>query len=173
MARRIRPTPNANNRLPRRAFLADVGMGFTGLALGAMLQRDGVARASEGELWSPPTGQPHFTPKAKNVIWLFMVGGTSHMESFDPKPELTKYAGKTIAESPFAATLDSPYLKKNIREFVAGLHPVQPKLFELQVGYQKRGQSGIEVSDWWPHARGRSPPLSPRIRTSRCPPGWD
>ena len=89
-------------------------MGFTGLVLGAMLQQDGVARAAPAESaepWSPPTGHPHFAPKAKRVIWLFMIGGTSHLESFDPKPELNKYAGKTIGESPYKATLDSPFLR--------------------------------------------------------------
>ena len=80
--------------LTRRGFLADVGMGFTGLALGSMLFRDGVARA--GSL-----GDPHFAPKAKSVIWLFMVGGASQMDTFDPKPELNKWAGKTINESPY------------------------------------------------------------------------
>ena len=84
------------NSLSRRTFLADMGMGFTGLALGAMLHRDATAAHTA------PTGVPHFRPKAKSVIWLFMNGGVSHMESFDPKPELTKYAGKTIAETPFA-----------------------------------------------------------------------
>ena len=88
----------------RRDFLADVGMGFTGLALGAMLARDGVVRADAPADWQPPDGQPHFAPKAKSVIWLFMNGGVSHMESFDPKPELTTHAGKTIAQSPFADT---------------------------------------------------------------------
>src|SRR3954469_8725067 len=81
----------------RRMFLADLGMGFTGLALGAMLHRD--AQAAE---WASPKGLPHFPPKAKSVIWLFMNGGLSHLESFDPKPMVTKYAGKTIAETPFA-----------------------------------------------------------------------
>jgi uncharacterized protein DUF1501 len=137
-------------RFPRRAFLADLGMGFTGLVLGSMLQRDGVARASDATA-SLPAGLPHYAPKAKRVIWLFMIGGTSHMESFDPKPELTKYAGKTIAESPYKHTLESPHLKKNLRQFVEGLHKVQPKIFPLQVGFRKRGQSGIEVSDWFPH----------------------
>ena len=89
---------------PRRAFLADLGMGFTGLALGTLLQRE--ARAASSALWTPPDGRPHFTPKAKNVIWLFMNGGVSHIESFDPKPMLTKYAGKTIAETPFASVQD-------------------------------------------------------------------
>src|SRR5262245_17149720 len=132
----------------RRAFLADLGMGFTGLALGAMLHRDGIARADDG--WGPPDGKPHFAPKAKNVIWLFMVGGASHVESFDPKPELNVHAGKTIEETPYKATLDSPYLKKNLREFVAGLHKVHPKVYPMQVTYKKYGKSGIEVSDWWP-----------------------
>src|SRR5947209_12589479 len=96
-------------RIDRRAFLSDLGMGFTGRALGAMLHRDGVAKGDEARGWSPPDGRPHFTPRAKNVIWLFMVGGTSHVESFDPKPELGRYAGKTIAESPHKAVLDSPF----------------------------------------------------------------
>src|SRR5690606_19291944 len=105
-------------RQSRRGFLADVGMGFTGLVLGAMLQRDGIVRASEAAGWSPPSGLPHFAPKAKSVIWLFMIGGTSQMESFDPKPALNKHAGKTIAESPFKEVLDSPYLKKILHEII-------------------------------------------------------
>src|SRR5438105_10165007 len=80
----------------RRDFL---GTSFTGLALGAMLHRDGYA--SPGATWSPPNGKPHFTPKAKSVIWLFMNGGVSHLETFDPKPELNKYAGKAIAQTPY------------------------------------------------------------------------
>jgi hypothetical protein len=139
----------------RRAFLADVGMGFTGLALGALLARDGVARAGEGA-WSPPDAKPHFPPKAKSVIWLFMIGGTSHVESFDPKPALTTFAGKTIAETPFKAALDSPHLKKNVREVAAGQHKVMPKVYPLQVGFQKRGKCGTEVSGWWPHVGARA-----------------
>src|SRR5262249_36827670 len=96
----------------RRSFLADTGMGFTRLALGAMLFRDGVARAAPltprgrglgGE--GPPDGKPHFVPKAKAVIWIFLCGGVSHVESFDPKPELNKYAGKTIDDTPYKEVL--------------------------------------------------------------------
>src|SRR5437016_9184184 len=90
--------PGSLGRSNRRAFLADVGMGFAGLVLGKMLADDGVLRASDLRTWQPPDGSPHFTPKAKSVIWIFLVGGMSHMESFDPKPELNKWAGKTIAE---------------------------------------------------------------------------
>ena len=83
-------------RVNRRVFLADCGMGFTGLVLGAMMQRDGILRADAHGVWSPPDGKPHFAPKAKSVIWLFMLGGVSHVESFDPKPILNKYGGKSI-----------------------------------------------------------------------------
>src|SRR5258708_3348393 len=95
----------------RRTFLADVGMGFTGLALGAMLAQDGIVRADQASPWQPPDGRPHFAPKAKNVIWLFMNGGISHMESFDPKPTLTKFAGKSISETPFADAQNPEKLK--------------------------------------------------------------
>ncbi|MCL6504045.1 MAG: DUF1501 domain-containing protein, partial [Pirellulales bacterium] len=62
---------SAARRLARRAFLADTGMGFAGLALGSLLAQDGVLRAAE-PAWSPPDGRPHFAPRAKSVIWLFM-----------------------------------------------------------------------------------------------------
>jgi hypothetical protein len=127
-------------------------MGFTGLALGAMLHQEGIARGAESAAWSPPAGRPNFAPKAKSVIWYFMLGGTSHMESFDPKPALNKYAGKSIDTSPFKSTiLDSPFYRKNVRDFAGVPRKLMGTLYPLQIGYRKRGESGIEVSDWWPH----------------------
>jgi hypothetical protein len=141
-----------NNPGPsRRSFLTDAGMGFAGLALGAMLHRDGVARAEPQERHAPPDGRPHFAPRAKSVIWFFMVGGTSQMESFDPKPALNRYGGMTIQESPFADTLTSPHLRQNLREVIPGLHQVHPRIFPMQVGHRRRGQSGVAITDWWPH----------------------
>jgi hypothetical protein len=139
-----------SGRVNRRTFLADTGMGFTGLALGSLLHGQGIARADDEQHWRPPDGKPHFRPRAKSVIWLFMTGGVSHVESFDPKAALNQYAGKSISETPYKDTLSNPAIK-DIREFVAGNHKVQPVLYPLQTGYRKRGQSGIEVSDWWPH----------------------
>jgi len=133
----------------RRTFLADTGMGFTGLALGAMLHRDGIARASENGAWSPPDGRPHFAPKAKSVIWFFMIGGVSHMESFDPKPALDQHAGKSIEETPYKGALDNPLVTENLESGFG--RKLMGKLFPLQKGYRKRGESGIEVSDWFPH----------------------
>ena len=133
----------------RRTFLADVGMGFTGLALGSLLTRDGHA----GE--AAPTGLPHFAPKAKSVIWLFMTGGVSHMESFDPKPALNKYAGKSLAQTPLKDVYQDPFVKENFRPFESGnKRSFRQKIFPLQTGYRRHGQSGIEVSDWWPHVAG-------------------
>ncbi len=135
----------------RREFLADLGMGFTGLVLGSLLHRDGVVRADEAH--AAPIGRPHFAPKAKSVIWLFMVGGTSHLESFDPKPVLNQYAGKSIDETPYKDTLTAKYNKENVRVVVpndANGH-IWPTVYPLQVGYSKQGQAGVEVSDWWPH----------------------
>jgi hypothetical protein len=125
-----------------------MGMGFVGLALGAMLQRDGYGNETS---WSPPTGMPHFAPKAKSVIWLFMNGGMSHVESFDPKPMLTKYGGKTISDTPFTDVLDPKKLAIE-RLVVPDANGNQRKtLYPLQVGFRRHGQSGIEVSDWFPH----------------------
>lgn len=141
----------------RRTFLADVGMGFTGLALGAMLHRDGYAK---DDISIPPTGQPHKTPKAKSVIWLFMNGGYSQVETFDPKPMLTKYAGKTIAETPFAEVQDPKKLAIE-RATVADANGVQQNtLYPLQIGYRKYGESGIEMSDWFPHIGGQADKLA-------------
>src|SRR3954471_24488184 len=106
--------PFARQFLSRRGFLDRLGTGLAGIALQSMFARE--SRASEIE-WKPPTGLPFFPPKAKRVIWLFMRGGVSHMESFDPKPMLTKYAGKSIGETPYK-DVQSPEKLKNVRVVV-------------------------------------------------------
>ena len=87
--------------LDRRAFLRTLGRGSGGLALGALMPK---IRAAGNR----PIGKS----RAKNVIWMFMRGGVSHMESFDPKPALDRYAGKTISETPYAYVQDPERLKK-------------------------------------------------------------
>ncbi|WP_372718109.1 DUF1501 domain-containing protein [Novipirellula sp.] len=138
-----------NHILPnRRRFLSEMGMGLSSVALASLLQRDADA-SSIG--WAPPTGQPHFPPKAKNVIWLFMNGGVSQMESFDPKPMLTKYGGKTISETPFAEAQDPAKLALERLVAPDGNGNQRNELYPLQIGFRKHGESGIEVSDWFPH----------------------
>ncbi len=136
------------NAIHRRSFLTDCGLGFGSLALSAMLHRDGYA---SDKPWTPPDGWPHFQAKAKSVIWLFMNGGFSHMESFDPKPMLTKFAGKTIAETPFADVQDPKKLAIERLMVPDGNGHQRNELYPLQIGFRKHGQSGIEVSDWFPH----------------------
>jgi hypothetical protein len=83
-----------------------------------------------------------------------MRGGVSHLESFDPKPALDRHAGKTIGDSPYKEVLNSPYLK-NVREQVLNniIDKQKAKLYPRQIGFKRGGQSGIEVSDWWPNLR--------------------
>ena len=81
--------PTGCTGVTRRSFLADTGMGFTGLALGAMLFRDG-ALANPHASPSREGGEsaPHAPPKAKSGIWIFLCGGVSHVESVDVTTEL-------------------------------------------------------------------------------------
>ena len=137
----------------RRTFLADAGLGFPALALASMLYRDGFGRTPVADAPGSP-GRPHFAPKAKSVIWLFMIGGVSHMESFDPKPALTKYAGMSIDDTPHKDVLASPYLDKNLR-VVDTKKKVWKTIYPLQVGLKPFGQSGIELADNWPHVGSR------------------
>ena len=137
-------------RVRRRTFLADAGLGFAGLALGTMLAAE---RSSSGAEHSAEVVEQvrRFAPRAKSVIWLFMLGGTSHLESFDPKPALNTHAGKTFAETPYNdAVVNSPFYRKNVRDFVGAPRDMMPKIYPLQVGYRQHGTSGIEMSDWWP-----------------------
>ena len=152
----IEPNPCGQIRL--RTFLSDIGMGFTGLALGAMLRRDGISRtlASETGINLPglDQGLPHHLPRARSVIWIFLSGGYSHVETFDPKPALNKYAGLTFDKTPFENPVKSPLHQKRFRSVAAdaiNVRDVYPIIYPMQVGFKKRGQLGVEVSDWWPH----------------------
>jgi hypothetical protein len=141
-------TPQQVAGIRRREFLTRAGWGFGSLALGALLKNEGYG----ADAHRPLDGQPHFSPKAKSVIWLFMRGGVSHLESFDPKPALDKYQGQSINETPFANVQDLEKLKK-VRVVVVNDANGQQrnKLYPLQVGYKRYGESGIEISDWFPH----------------------
>ncbi|MBV9863714.1 MAG: DUF1501 domain-containing protein [Abitibacteriaceae bacterium] len=136
--------------LTRREFLSRMGNGFAMLGLAGVLGTDALAATgqasnsssnvmagtpSAGALASNPLAphKPHFPAKAKRVIFLFMNGGPSHVDTFDPKPSLTKYAGKALplenlrTERKTGSALASPFK------------------------FQKYGSSGIEVSEIFPH----------------------
>ena len=131
----------------RRAFLADFGLGFTGLALGSMLAQERSSHAGSSQNHS-------VSPKAKSVIWIFLSGGYSHVETFDPKPALDQYAGLTFDKTPFENPVHSPLHKKRFRSVPAeeiNVRDVYPTIYPMQVGWRKHGQCGIEITDWWPH----------------------
>src|SRR5437764_15165370 len=81
--------------LNRRAFLRRAGAGFGTLALASLLQQRGLLAAATPNPLS--LRAPHFAPKATSVVWLFMEGGPSGFDLFDPKPELTKRHGQRVA----------------------------------------------------------------------------
>src|SRR5690349_18092711 len=94
---RLRRLPHREAAVSRRDFLLRAGGGFGSLALLALLERD--ARAADAVV-NPIAPKPaHFPPKARSVIWLFMDGGPSHIDLFDPKPELTRLAGQVLLGS--------------------------------------------------------------------------
>ncbi len=127
----MNPTPT------RREMLARAAGGFGAIALNAMLADE--MPASDAVATADPLApkQPHFAPQAKRVIFLYMTGGVSHVDSFDPKPELLANHGKQITVDNWQGKLGefTRYLKKPNWEFRPG------------------GQSGTEVSDLFPHIR--------------------
>jgi hypothetical protein len=120
----------------RRDLLFRAGMGFGGLALNALLAED--AKADAG----PPTPNrqhltPHLEAKADSIIFLFMEGGPSHLDLFDPKPELQRLAGQ-----PLPASYGKP---------ITSMGTAGNALLPTKRTFRPYGQSGIPVSDWYPH----------------------
>ncbi len=142
------PTPQCNH-IQRRSFLADLGFGATGMALGTLLGQEKLAQAA-GTKTNNVSNGPHFTPKAKSVIWVFLSGGYSQMETFDPKPELNKYGGKTFSDTIYPDPFKDPRYMERARSVVK-VKREHSKIMPMQVGFKKHGESGIEITDWWPH----------------------
>jgi hypothetical protein len=136
----------------RRDFLSRGGSGFGALALYSLLVEEGVfpavvtASEAEGE---PPAPQAtkslnplaphagHFDGTAKSVIFLFMDGGPSHLDTFDHKPAVNEYAGKPLPDS--------------IERVLTPMGVSNNPLLASQRRWQRYGKSGLEVSDWYPH----------------------
>ena len=117
--------------LSRRGFLERSSMGFGWLAFAGLASRWAAA--------ATPTVGPHFAPKAKHVIFLFMDGGVSHVDTLDPKPELARQNGKAVE---WKATSGSQ-----------GVGPGR-KWLDSPWQFKQRGQSGLWVSELLPHIAG-------------------
>lgn len=116
----------------RRKFLFESGAGLSGLGLASLLGQDGLLAADHPE--KSGAKAPHFPARAKSVISLFMCGGVSHMDTFDPKPALAKYAGQPLTG------------KGDIVVRQGNPGPLMPSPFT----FRKYGQSGIDVSEIFP-----------------------
>ena len=122
----------------RREFLFKAGGGFGALALACLLDKDGLLPAADATSANPMAPKrPHFEPRAKSVIFLFMEGGPSHIDTFDPKPALRRMHGQRLPAS--FGTVDTP--------MGAGTST----LMASRRSFRKYGQAGIDISDWLPH----------------------
>jgi hypothetical protein len=129
-----------NSKLSRRELIFRAGTGFSGLALASLLDKDGLLAAEPGQQKrvNPLSAKPsHFPTKAKSVIFLFMYGGVSHVDTFDPKPELTKNHGKPMNKGKVDVFFGNP-----------------GNLMASPYKFQKHGESGIEVSELYPNLAG-------------------
>lgn len=120
--------------LNRRNVLRAAANGFGAIAAEYLLQRQLSAAPRLNPLAAKA---PHFQAKAKNVIFLFMVGAPSSMDTFDPKPALKKYAGQPLP----------PSYGKPTSQFTDGSTPILPSPWE----FRNYGQSGLPVSSLYPH----------------------
>lgn len=133
----------------RREFVWEMGGGFTGVALAALLGGDGFFSQRAGASTPPasPLAPKHgpIPTKVKSIIFLMMNGGPSHIDTFDYKPSLKKYAGQELPPS-FQFT-NSGGRKKGF---------LTPQFRDFQPG----GKSGLMISDYFPHVRKHADKLA-------------
>ncbi len=127
--------PHSRPTRTRREFIKDTFCGFGGLAFASILHAEELRNPSSKNPLAPRS--PHFQPKAKSVIFIYMAGGPSHLESFDPKPLLNKLDGQPRPME----------FGKAEYQFVQD----DAKLMGTHRTFKKYGESGIEVSDLFPH----------------------
>jgi Protein of unknown function (DUF1501) len=129
-----RPLLHSRPTRTRREFVKDAFAGFGGLAMVSLLYDEQLRAGSTTPLAPKPL---HFPAKARSVIFLFMAGGPSHLETFDPKPLLNRLEGQRRP--------------KEFGEVKYQQIQSNAKLLGTRRTFKKHGQSGIEVSDLFPH----------------------
>jgi hypothetical protein len=133
--------------LTRRAFLGRAATGLGSVALAALLD-PALLAARPAKAWKEPrwrgvVNPPHFTARAKRIIWLCMAGGPSHLETFDYKPQLAKMHGQPMPES---------FTKG---QQIAQLQGQKLNCFGPQYEFKRFGKSGQEISEIFPHIGGK------------------
>jgi len=134
----------------RRRFLHQMGAGFGAVALSALWRLEAPAAGKPAVELDPlnpfAARPPHFAPRAKSVIFLFMVGGPSHVDTFDYKPELQKLNGKPVPDSIRKAV--------NATKFANVFHGCKDELMGSPYKFSQHGQSGLWVSELYPQVAG-------------------
>src|SRR4029078_6058321 len=129
----------ARKIITRRFFLRDCGIGVGSLALASLLKAGDVFGNPKPGAPNPFAPRaPHFTPKAKRVIFLFMAGAPSQLDLFDYKPALAKYNGKPVPQD---VVMGQKY---------AFIKP-DAALYATEVKFAKHGKGGVELSEALPH----------------------
>ena len=121
----------------RRDFLLRGGAGFGALALGHLLAGDALAAPTKPFTSPVAPKPPQFAGKAKSVIFLFMEGGPSHLDTFDPKPKLQELAGKPLPPS--------------FGKVITAMGEFNSPVLASKRQWAQHGQSGLWISDWCPH----------------------
>lgn len=120
----------------RREFFTSAGSGLAGIALAGLLEQTGHAASPAKSLDPTVAKEPHHAPRAKSIIWLFMEGGPSHIDLFDPKPKLNELSGQ-----PMPASFGKP---------ITAMGTAGNTLLGCNRTFKQHGQSGLWVSDWYP-----------------------
>jgi len=128
--------------IDRRRMLACLAGGFGTVGLTSLLADEAAAESSTSLLGNG-RGLPHHTPRAKRVIFLFMSGGPSQMDTFDPKPDLAKWEGKRL-----------PVLDQNTNKLLGKPRPLG-NAFPSPWKFAKHGECGMDVSELFPHVAKR------------------
>lgn len=131
------------HQLTRRHFFQQCGVGLGSIALGSLLGGRAMAAVPGAEPLAPQA--PHFAPRAKNVIFLFMAGGPSQLELFDYKPVLQQYNDQPIPDS---------YMQGRRFAFMDTFAKEKPKLLGTVRKFAQHGQCGAWVSECLPHTAG-------------------
>ena len=134
------PTHTDLRFLTRRQFFSRCAMGLGGIALASMFQERGLFAATPAAVNPMAVKPPHFPAKAKNIIYLFMAGGPSQLELFDHKPRLNELNGQPIPQS---------FIEGKRFAFMGSSHGT--KLLGSRRQFKRHGQSGMWVSDLFPH----------------------
>ena len=143
--------PHHETPATRRDFLARSGGGFGALAMAYLLSGQPLRAEDAGRVLERVGGKPkpsplmsslaarvpHYAPRAKSVIFLFMEGGPSHIDLFDPKPAIRKYAGKPLPAS--------------FQPVITAMGEYNAPMFPDKRTWKQHGRGGLWMSDWIPH----------------------